>query len=317
MTPSINRIRMPAASVSPSTVIAASVPIRRASGGPIGEPTAMQITGAVVRTPAAVVDSGTLARISSSSGGTLAIAVRRLSAVNTIAAAIRPSCRGYALARKRNSLNYCQEGTAWPRVELDPQQLLIGGEWVPASSRPRMGRAPARSRAWAPRPSPPPAPEDVQRAADAAQAAFPAWSNTPPGERRALLSRAADLLQERAEQIAAIVTEETGGTFGWGMFNCGLAAGMLREAAAQAYGLIGEVIPSDVPGLLALGVRQPVGVIAGIAPWNAPVILGTRAIATPLAYGNTVDPQGVRGVPAHARGDRRRGQGRRACPPAS
>jgi acyl-CoA reductase-like NAD-dependent aldehyde dehydrogenase len=72
------------------------------------------------------------------------------------------------------------------------------------------------------------------------------------------------------------------------MFNCSLAAGMLREAAAQAYGLIGEVIPSDVPGLLAMGVRQPAGVVCGIAPWNAPVILGTRAVATPLAYGNTV-----------------------------
>jgi acyl-CoA reductase-like NAD-dependent aldehyde dehydrogenase len=172
-------------------------------------------------------------------------------------------------------------------VELDPQQLLIGGEWVPASS----------GRAWdssgpvegvGATPVAAAGPDDVNRAAEAAQAAFPAWANTPPGERRALLNRAADLLQDRSEQIAALVTEETGGTFGWGMFNCGLAAGMLREAAAQAYGLIGEVIPSDVPGLLALGVRQPVGVVAGIAPWNAPVILGTRAIATPLAFGNTV-----------------------------
>jgi acyl-CoA reductase-like NAD-dependent aldehyde dehydrogenase len=172
-------------------------------------------------------------------------------------------------------------------VELDPQQLLIGGEWVPASS----------GRAWdssgpvegiGATPVAAAGPDDVKRAAEAAQAAFPAWSNTPPGQRRALLNRAADLLQERSEQIAALVAEETGGTFGWGMFNCGLAAGMLREAAAQAYGLIGEVIPSDVPGLLALGVRQPVGVVAGIAPWNAPVILGTRAIATPLAFGNTV-----------------------------
>jgi NADPH:quinone reductase-like Zn-dependent oxidoreductase len=84
------------------------------------------------------------------------------------------------------------------------------------------------------------------------------------------------------------VTEETGGTFGWGMFNCMLAAGMLREAAAQAYWVTGEVIPSDVPGKLAMAVRQPVGVVVGIAPWNGPVILATRAVATPLAYGNTV-----------------------------
>ena len=84
------------------------------------------------------------------------------------------------------------------------------------------------------------------------------------------------------------MTEEVGGTFGWGMFNCDLASRMLREAAAQAYSVVGEVIPSDVPGSLAMGVRQPAGVVVGMAPWNAPVILGTRAVATPLAYGNTV-----------------------------
>jgi benzaldehyde dehydrogenase (NAD) len=95
-------------------------------------------------------------------------------------------------------------------------------------------------------------------------------------------------MMDRQQEIAGIVTEETGGVFGWGMFNVQLAAGMLREAAAQAYGLVGEVIPSDVPGKLAMGVRAPAGVVVGIAPWNAPVILGTRAVATPLAYANTV-----------------------------
>jgi benzaldehyde dehydrogenase (NAD) len=85
-----------------------------------------------------------------------------------------------------------------------------------------------------------------------------------------------------------VVTEETGAVFGWGMFNVDLASAMLREAAAQAYGLIGEVIPSDVPGKLAMGVRQPAGVVVAIAPWNAPVILATRAVAAPIAYANTV-----------------------------
>ena len=93
---------------------------------------------------------------------------------------------------------------------------------------------------------------------------------------------------EAAPDIAATMTEEVGGTFGWGMFNCDLASRMLREAAAQTYSVVGEVIPSDVPGSLAMGVRQPAGVVVGMTPWNAPVILGTRAIATPLAYGNTV-----------------------------
>src|SRR3954468_12080845 len=93
---------------------------------------------------------------------------------------------------------------------------------------------------------------------------------------------------ERAQDIAAIVTAETGGTFGWGMFNCSLAADMLGEAAAQTTAVRGEVIPSNVPGLTSFGIRQPAGVVLGIAPWNAPIILGTRAVATPLAFGNTV-----------------------------
>ena len=93
---------------------------------------------------------------------------------------------------------------------------------------------------------------------------------------------------ERAEEIAATLTAETGGTFGWGMFNCKLASGMFSEAAAQTTAVTGEIIPSDVPGLTAMGVRQPAGVLLAIAPWNAPVILGTRAVAAPLAYGNTV-----------------------------
>lgn len=172
-------------------------------------------------------------------------------------------------------------------VEVEQQRLLIGGEWVPASSG-RSWDSSGPVEGIAATPVAAAGADDARRAADAAAAAFGVWSNTPPGERRALLNRAADLLQERSEQIATVVTEETGGTFGWGMFNCSLAAGMLREAAAQAYGLIGEVIPSDIPGLLAMSVRQPVGVVAGLAPWNAPVILGTRAVATPLAYGNTV-----------------------------
>jgi vanillin dehydrogenase len=79
-----------------------------------------------------------------------------------------------------------------------------------------------------------------------------------------------------------------GATAGWCQFNVHVAVDMLREAAAQTYSMVGEVIPSDVPGMTALGVRQPAGVTVGIAPWNAPLILGVRAVAMPLAYGNTV-----------------------------
>src|SRR5215213_7201465 len=81
-----------------------------------------------------------------------------------------------------------------------------------------------------------------------------------------------------------------------------LAAGMLSEAAAQTTAVTGEVIPSDVPGLTAMAIRQPAGVVVGIAPWNAPIILGTRAVATPLAFGNTVVLKGSEVCP-HTHGE--------------
>ncbi len=167
------------------------------------------------------------------------------------------------------------------------QQLLIGGGWAEATGAREyaqtfpftgetVGSAAAASR------------EDASAAVDAAQAAFPEWSQSAPAQRRQILSKAADALLARGPDVARVMTEETGSVFGWGMFNVELAAGMLREAAAHTYGLVGEVIPSDVPGKLAMGVRAPAGVVVGIAPWNAPVILAARAVAAPLAYANTV-----------------------------
>ena len=105
---------------------------------------------------------------------------------------------------------------------------------------------------------------------------------------------------------------ETGATGMWAGFNVMLAAGMIREAASLTTQISGEVIPSDVPGSLAMGVRQPAGVVLGIAPWNAPIILGVRAIATPLACGNTVILKGIGELPAHAPADRRGLRRRRA-----
>jgi benzaldehyde dehydrogenase (NAD) len=91
---------------------------------------------------------------------------------------------------------------------------------------------------------------------------------------------------------------ETGSSGLWAGFNVHLAADMLVEAAALTTQIEGEVIPSNVPGSLALAVRQPVGVVLGIAPWNAPIILGVRAIAVPLACGNTVVLKGSEMSPA-------------------
>jgi acyl-CoA reductase-like NAD-dependent aldehyde dehydrogenase len=172
-------------------------------------------------------------------------------------------------------------------TQLEPQQLLIGGGWTGAEG----GRSFERTDPWTGEAASSAAAagrNEARAAADAAGEGFREWSVSAPSQRRELLQKAAGLLMERAPDIAGIVTQETGGTFGWGMFNCKLASGMLAEAAAQTTAVTGEVIPSDVPGLMAMGLRQPAGVVVGIAPWNAPVILATRAMAAPLAFGNTV-----------------------------
>jgi acyl-CoA reductase-like NAD-dependent aldehyde dehydrogenase len=170
----------------------------------------------------------------------------------------------------------------------EQQQHLIDGSWTASASGAEFERrnpfsgdvvtvAAAAGR------------EDVDRAIDAAERAFPTWAATSPDKRAELLGAAGDLLAERAEQIAGLMAEECGATFGWGMFNTMLGSGILKAAAGLA-GATDEVehIPSAVPGLDARAVRRPVGVVVGMAPWNAPVILAARAVAAPLALGNTV-----------------------------
>ena len=124
--------------------------------------------------------------------------------------------------------------------------------------------------------------------ADCAQSALAGWSTFGPNARRALLNKAADELMAKGPEIIEAMMAETGATKAWAAFNMHLSTGILREAASLTTQITGEIIPSDKPGCLALAVREPAGVVLGIAPWNAPVILGVRAIATPLACGNIV-----------------------------
>ena len=128
---------------------------------------------------------------------------------------------------------------------------------------------------------------DARRAIDAAVAAFPGWSHTLPAERQALFLKAAEVIEKKRNEIVTILAEETGCTFGFAMFQAGFTPALLREAAAQAHQANGEIIPADLPGAFYMAIRQPVGVIAGIAPWNAPLILSLRSICLPIAYGNT------------------------------
>lgn len=130
--------------------------------------------------------------------------------------------------------------------------------------------------------------DDALAAVEAAAAAFPSWSRSTPAERRGILLAAADRLEVKTEDFVAATVAEIGAPAHWAHFNVGLAASMFREAAALTTQSQGATIPSNVPGSLAMSIRKPAGVVLGIAPWNAPIILGVRALATPLAVGNTV-----------------------------
>ncbi|HEX8134333.1 MAG TPA: aldehyde dehydrogenase family protein, partial [Actinomycetes bacterium] len=130
--------------------------------------------------------------------------------------------------------------------------------------------------------------QDARRAVEAAAAAFPAWSQAPPAQRQRIFLAAADLLERRGDEVVGLLARETGSTFGFGMFQLQFVPGLLRQAAGLAYRPIGEVIPSDLPGAFAMGIRRPVGVVGAIAPWNAALILSARSIAAALVLGNTV-----------------------------
>ena len=129
---------------------------------------------------------------------------------------------------------------------------------------------------------------DMAAICEKAQQGFEAWSTVGPNGRRAKLMQAAQALEARKDDLIQAMMSETGATAAWAGFNHMLAASMLREAASITTHISGEVIPSDKPGCTAMALREPVGVILGIAPWNAPIILGVRSVATALACGNSV-----------------------------
>lgn len=139
--------------------------------------------------------------------------------------------------------------------------------------------------------------EDAIRAAESSERAFRTWSRTGPTERRRILLAAADALESKMAQFCSVMAEEIGASQLWAQFNVGASANLLREAAALTTQIKGETIPTDKPGALSMTLRQPVGAVLSIVPWNGPVILGARAIAYPLACGNTVIFKGSESSP--------------------
>jgi acyl-CoA reductase-like NAD-dependent aldehyde dehydrogenase len=130
--------------------------------------------------------------------------------------------------------------------------------------------------------------EDAVRAIEAATAAFPMWAATAPKQKQKILLKAADIVDQRADDIGRVLAEETGGVPAFVNFQLTWITGLLRQAAGWVYLPTGEVIPSDYPGALHMAIRRPLGVIAGFSPWNGASLLAWRTVVSPIAFGNTM-----------------------------
>ncbi|PWN96193.1 aldehyde dehydrogenase [Tilletiopsis washingtonensis] len=132
--------------------------------------------------------------------------------------------------------------------------------------------------------------KEAHAACAAAQRAGPEWRKMPLTERRKILLKASEIFQQRIPEIIALETKETASSSGFAGFETAvLASAQFQETPiAMAQAMRGETAPVDSAGKRMLVERVPYGCVLGIAPWNAPVTLGIRAVLAPLAGGNTV-----------------------------
>lgn len=131
-------------------------------------------------------------------------------------------------------------------------------------------------------------PRDALDAANAAAAAFPAWQNTSLKKKRAILTKARDLMIAKTDELVTIGQRELGSTPEWIRFNIDIAASVFDHALDVPEKIAAMTQVSTKNGITSTVVHQPVGVVLAIAPWNAAVTLAIRAIVWPLACGNTV-----------------------------
>ncbi|MCS7061453.1 MAG: aldehyde dehydrogenase family protein [Anaerolineae bacterium] len=165
---------------------------------------------------------------------------------------------------------------------------LINGEWVgasdgatfetrnPANTNEVVGIYPSATR------------EDVQRAIQAAQAAFPAWAGLPAPARGAILDKAAQIIAARVDDMAVALTREEGKTLAEAKVEATRARDIFKYYAGEGWRMGGDVLPANTPDMLLYTRREPLGVVGLITPWNFPLAIAAWKMAPALIYGNTV-----------------------------
>jgi len=167
------------------------------------------------------------------------------------------------------------------------QQMFIGGEWVDAATGEReqiINPATAEVIAEVPRGGS----EDVARAVAAARRALPSWLDSTPGERMGMLLKLADRIDARAEELAQLESRNVGKPIAVSRADLPFISDNLRFFAGGARFLEGKATGEYVRGLTSWIRREPIGVVAQIAPWNYPLMMAIWKMGPALAAGNCV-----------------------------
>ena len=129
---------------------------------------------------------------------------------------------------------------------------------------------------------------DIKKAIIEAKSAFIEYKETLPMDRERMLLRVAELMEERKSDLIDCLIDEIGSPIQKAMFEFSKGLTMVRAAAGMCRNVRGETIPSDAPGKFSMSIREPVGVVAVITPFNVPLIKTTRLVCNAIALGNTV-----------------------------
>ncbi|RZL57899.1 MAG: NAD-dependent succinate-semialdehyde dehydrogenase [Variovorax sp.] len=173
------------------------------------------------------------------------------------------------------------------RQDLMPGTQLIGGEWREAGDGRRLDVTdPSTDAVFASVPDGNAA--DARAAADAAHAAFPAWRAVPAKQRAQIIKRWNDLIVANQEDLGRLISREQGKPLAEGKGEVLYAASYVEWFGEEATRANGDVIPAPVTGRRMLALKEPVGVVAAITPWNFPAAMIARKIAPALAAGCTV-----------------------------
>ncbi|KAL2888761.1 aldehyde dehydrogenase [Ceratocystis lukuohia] len=138
---------------------------------------------------------------------------------------------------------------------------------------------------------------DALSAVASAEKALAAWKRTTARERRDILLKAAAIMESRSEEITAYMKAEIGAAASWAQLNLNIATDIIKDVAGRVATIQGSIPGTQSADVGGLVLKEPLGVVLAIAPWNAPVILGTRAVVFPIAAGNTVVFKGSEASP--------------------